>query len=449
MSQIGEIQAPVTLSRGQQDALLRTLNAAPGDFYFVTGKAGAGKSTVLRELIQARRCIVCAPTGIGAINVRGVSMHSAFKLPVGPIVKSRIKGISWDDDVRVIEMADIIVIDEISMVRADLLDGLNWQLQKTLRNKAPFGGKAIVAFGDMCQLNPVVKDEDKEFIRQHYRSEFWFDAKVLQPPMQATLEDPEEPSTRIQICELDEVFRQRDPEFVDALNKIRLGDPSGLDFINRRAGILPPKEAMPVALTYTNARADIINAERLAALPGNILEFNAIIDGDFGKERPVPETLALKVGAQVMFTRNLGGGVANGTVGEIIGFKGDAPIITLRDGTLVLAERQRWDRIEYVLDAETKIMAEEVKGYYSQYPIKLAWAITTHKAQGQTLEAAVLELEMPTFTHGMLYVALSRVQTFEGLYLRRKLAPKDIRFSPRVREFMSPTKQPIDIGAIL
>lgn len=209
MSRIGEVQADVTLAAGQQKAFLSVLNAEPGTFHFITGKAGSGKSTVGRQLIALGGVLVSAPTGLAAINVGGQSIHSLFKFPIGILTKSRAGHLprEWAD---VFYKARIIMIDEVSMVRADLMDAINWSLQRTLECDLPFGGKKVVAFGDMWQLEPVVPEDDKAYMDKHYRSPFWFDAKVFNPD-QGRLDGE---STEIQIHELNEVFRQSDERFI-------------------------------------------------------------------------------------------------------------------------------------------------------------------------------------------------------------------------------------------
>lgn len=449
MTTIGITQTEVTLSQGQQKALLAILNAGPGTFHFVTGKAGSGKSTVLRELRKTKRILVCAPTGLAAINVGGQSVHSLFKLPIGPLTRGRVTGQSYPDKRALFRAADAVVIDEISMARCDTIDGINWSLQKTLGNILPFGGKTVIAFGDMWQLEPVVTDDDKPFIEHNYQSPFWFDAKVFKPD-QAAL-DGGEPVDLV-THELTEVFRQSDPDFVNALNQVRVGDPAGLALINSRLHCLQ-EGPEPVALTFTNNHAEVINKRRLGALDAEERLFTAQVEGEFGKDLPAPMELNLKVGAQVMVTKNTsgsdGGYLANGTVGVLVGFFGGKPVLELRDGRITTVEPLQWGKVRYVFDAKENTLREDVSGTFTQIPLKLAWAVTTHKSQGQTLDGASLELECKAFSHGQLYVALSRVRGLDGLFLRRRITADDLVVNSRVREFCGIAPAVLDMEAIL
>lgn len=438
---IAQPQADVTLSAEQQSTLMKVLSSPEGTFHGLTGRAGAGKSTVLNHLRRSVQTIVVAPTGLAAINVGGQSIHSFFSLPIGPLTRSKVNGIGgsqWADaKKRAIENCDLIAIDERSMVRADLMDGINWCLQKTLRSNKPFGGKKILAIGDDYQLEPVVAgDGERDFIGHNYKSPFWFDAKAFNPD-QDTLE--ETAAAQITQHNLREVFRQSDPEFIAALNQIRLGDTAGLEYLNQRVGI-PPSPGS-VALCYTNKTADHVNEARMEALACEARHFAATITGDFGKDMPAPQDLTLKVGAQVMVTRNImtdvDGLIANGSVGVLVGFWRGQPIVELRDGRVIVMAQQTWEKIGYTFDAKENKLDSEVKGSFSQYPIKLAWAVTVHKSQGQTLDAAVLELDGRTFAHGQLYVGLSRVRGVDGLFLRRLLTEKDLVINPRVGEWMA------------
>ena len=449
-STLGSLDGTVSLSDGQRAALAAVLAAARSDeprFLFVTGRAGTGKSTVLREMRDRLKVVVVAPTGLAAVNVGGETAHKFFGLRTGALTRSATRPSQRED---VIRRADVIALDEISMVRADMLDAISWTLQKTLRSDLPFGGKTVVAFGDMMQLEPVVDDswqqlQDNRVAEQRYRSPFWFDAKVLQTSAQARLIEGE-PAIAVETHELREVFRQvGQPEFLDALNLVREGDARGLDHLNRRAGAPAPVGDAPVALTFGNRQADLINARRLNALATETRTFHAEIEGEAPAERDVPVSgeLTLRVGAQVMVCRNVYDGdgrlVSNGAVGEVVGFGGDGPVVALRDGRTIVVGPAKWPKNGYVYDAGDDDLREELLGAFTQIPLKLAWAVTVHKSQGQTLDSAILELEMRAFAHGQLYVALSRVRRFEGLFLRRRLTPHDILVAPRVREFLGLT----------
>jgi ATP-dependent DNA helicase PIF1 len=432
----------IELSAGQRAALVKSMGAASageGRFIFVTGKAGTGKSTVLRELRSRARCVVVAPTGLAAVNVGGETIHRFFGFRIGPLTRKMI-GPSRKDDV--IRAASLIVIDEVSMVRADVMDAIDVCLQKSCGNRRPFGGKTVIAFGDMWQLEPVVGEDVAEFIKKKYNSPFWFDAHVFtKRAQQGNLVDEEGfESIALEVCELTDVFRQiGDPNFIDALNATRIGDPSGLSYLNRRAHASMAAGDQPVSLTFGNRKAEAINTMRISQLVSDSKTYTAIIDGDFGaKDLPAPTELTLKVGAQVMFVRNVMCDermCVNGTVGEVVGFESDGPVVSLRDGDVVVATATSWEKIGYTFDIDKDEIAESVEGRFTQIPLKLAWAVTTHKSQGQTLDSAYLELEMPAFAHGQLYVALSRVKRFDGLFLRRALIPDDLVVNERVRAF--------------
>ena len=448
---LGGCGQAVNLSPEQRQAVDRVLTlarAGNGGFLFLTGQAGTGKSVVVREIRERLHCVVVAPTGLAAVNVQGATIHSTFKIKIGPLTRGCVNGLSHEKRMA-IERAEAIVIDEVSMVRADLMDAISHVLQKTLDNREPFGGKLVIAVGDMWQLEPVVADEgSRDLIKQKYRSPFWFDAHVLGGPRGLALafDGEDDPAAQIEKIELSEVFRQTgDPDFLTALNAVRVGDPSGLQFFNRRAGLVPPSDrgAVPVTLTYSNDKAGAINRARLDAISGEEHVYTGSLDGTFDvKDIPVPVHLRLKVGAQVMFARNIQVAegdelsiVSNGSVGDVIGFRESGPVVQLRDGRVVLAAPESWKKLAYTFDLKRDEIAEEEIGGFTQVPLKLAWAVTTHKSQGQTLDTAALELEMASFAHGQLYVALSRVRSIEGLYLKRALTPSDLIVHPRVREF--------------
>lgn len=453
----GEIQRKV-LSPSQTKAVLECLNAEPGKVLFVTGEAGTGKSTVLAEVRDKMSCLVCAPTGLAAINVRGMSCHSTFRLPIGTITgRAKVNALNPDKR-RMLESIKAVVIDEISMVRADMLDGINWVMQKTLMNDLPFGGKPLIVIGDMFQLEPVVTEEERGWMDYNYRSPFWFDAQVFKSSKQEGLFGDTPPPAEIRVVKLTEVFRQKDEEFIKALNAVRVGDPSGLELLNKRV-MMPPVKPSPVALTYTNRHADTVNQSRLVSLKSDAIDFTADVDGEFkASEYPCAQVLSLKVGAQVMITRNLMSNdfsndfalvsrpddleindqmVANGSVGTLVSlYRGDLPVVELNDGRVILLYRALWEKIRYVFNLEENKLQESIAGTFTQFPMKLAWAVTTHKSQGQTMDAATLTLEGRTFAHGQLYVALSRVRSMDGLYLQRRITPSDLMVNPRVIEFM-------------
>jgi ATP-dependent DNA helicase PIF1 len=434
--------AELVLSPSQESALVSCVAAAKegGRFVFLTGEAGTGKSTVLRELRKRARCVVCAPTGIAAVNVGGETIHRMFGLGIGPKTKKECRAANREKAV-VLRHCDAIVIDEVSMVRADLLDAISWTLQKTLHNDLPFGGKTVIGIGDMLQLEPVVGEEEQDFMERRYASHFWMDARVFAFSGQPTIDGETLAQIQIERLELTEIFRQSDPDYIENLNKIRIGDPSGIEYFNSRVGA-DPGDLDLVSIVHTNAKAKAINASRLSLIRSEPTIYRALVTGEFDaeKEGPAPSLLELKVGAQVMFTRNIvddfGGMVANGTVGKVVELGPSAPVVEVA-GTheRVLASPVTWGKNRYGFDLKTEELTQVEVGSFTQVPLKLAWAITVHKSQGQTLEAAVLEMEGQAFAHGQMYVALSRVKSPEGLFLRRRITHKDACVHPRVREF--------------
>jgi ATP-dependent DNA helicase PIF1 len=425
------------LSRDQRKAIITCATAAGegGKFVFITGKAGTGKSTVLRALRSSMNIVVAAPTGIAAINVDGITCHRLFNLRTGLSEPERTPAAK-----DVVKSAEAIVIDEVSMVRADIMDAIDHSLRKRMECDRPFGGKTILAFGDLWQLPPVATRDEWIHRAPIYKSPFFFDAKVFAGATSGLgfESDPVE----IQTTELNEVFRQiGDSQFVDALNLIRMGDPAGLTYINTRVGEKPSPIDMPVTIVMTNRRADEINAARLATLDTESRVYESDIEGEFGNDVPVAQKLNLKIGAQVMFAKNMtcestGEYAANGMVGEVVGFGHYGPFVRLANGNEIQATPQKWEKKTY--EKGENGLDEKVDGVYEQVPLKLAWAISTHKSQGQTLESAFIEIENSSRTHGQTYVALSRVKSMEGLFLRRPLNKFDLCVDPAVKSFFAP-----------
>lgn len=390
---------------------------------FVTGKAGTGKSTALREIRKTNRLIVLAPTGLAATNVGGQTIHSFFGLRPGPIQPDKARGLKPRTR-SALEESRAIVIDEISMVRADLLDYIDQSLRKTFdRPEAPFGGMPVVAFGDAFQIEPVVKDEaERAMLYEEYESPFFFDSKVLREGFS--------------VVELTDVFRQNDPEFVEALNSVRMGDDRHFDRLNARVSDRAKVNA--VWVTLTNRKADALNARRLELVDGTSTVFHAEIDGEYPDHaKPAPERLEIKVGARVMTVANVrddGNDYVNGDVGVVTDISKDWIKVRLDDGRDRTVVKYDWETFKFDYEKGVGLTTEKTGGY-SQFPLKLAWAATVHKSQGQTYDKAHLTLESNTFAHGQTYVALSRCRSLEGLTLARKLGSRDLMVSPRVIEW--------------
>lgn len=398
-----------------------------GRCIFVTGKAGTGKSTVLREFVEttSMRTVVLAPTGLAAIQVGGQTIHSFFLFHLGPLENDpeRIaifrKG---GPKHRIVKNLDCIIIDEISMVRADVMDAIDYSLRINCGVDEPFGGKTILAFGDLWQLEPVVAGQaEMEMLAHRYASPFFFDADCVR-------------QTSLDVIQLSTVHRQsEDQEFLWALNALRRGDTSEIDFFNARVGADLGDDSV-VTLTATNARANAINLARLSELPGAVHTFQGTTEGDFGKDFPADPHLQLKVGAQVMFVKN-GQKWVNGSLGRVLGIEPDLVVVGLEGGETVAVERETWDKTRYTWDRVHHRISGEPAGTYVQFPLRLAWAVTIHKSQGLTFNRVIVDMDQRGFAHGQVYVALSRCRTIAGVSLRRALRPEDAVVHPRIWEF--------------
>lgn len=409
-----------------RDLVMPALKNQHGQFVFLTGRAGTGKSTLLRQFVAATDVpkAVLAPTGLAAINVQGQTIHSFFNFHLGPLEK--------DPDLlpifkrggpkhRLINKLQILIIDEISMVRADLLDAIDASLRWNRNIDKPFGGVAVLAVGDPWQLEPVVSTPaESEFLGHLYASPFFFDSHVVR-------------ETGMDIYELHNVHRQTDPEYLWALDRIRTGDVSELGFFNDRVGA-KLNGNLPLILTATNKRAQSINLTRLASLPGAPTSYNANVEGDFGKDFPTEPVLSLKPGAQVMFVKN-GKQWVNGTLGEVTAVEPDLIKVRTQDEKQVEVSRETWEKSRYSWNRATQRIDTTPIGTFIQFPLRLAWAVTSHKSQGLTLENLIVDLDRPAFSHGQTYVALSRGRTRQGLSLVRPVNAADIIVDPRVLEF--------------
>ena len=395
-----------------------------GTSVFLTGKAGTGKTTFLRELKRRspKRMIVVAPTGVAAINAGGVTIHSFFQLPFGPYVpgmmennpggENRLVHRFGKEKINIIRSMDLLVIDEISMVRADLLDAVNDMLRRYKDRERPFGGVQLLLIGDLQQLAPVVKDEEWGLLKGIYESPFFFNSRALQ----------EVPYVSI---ELTKVYRQSDETFIQLLNKIRdnRADMSTLQALNKRyiPGFNPDDTEGYITLTTHNYQAQQINKRKLEQLDTRAYTYTAEVKDDFPDYAfPTDMHLVLKKGAQVMFVKNDSSPEKryyNGKIGRITAISADN--IMVRCGgekEAITVTREEWTNTKYSIDATTQEITETIAGMFKQYPLKAAWAITIHKSQGLTFEKAIVDAGA-AFTHGQVYVALSRCKTLEGLVL--------------------------------
>lgn len=403
-----------------------------GTHLFLTGKAGTGKTTFLRKLKREspKRMVVIAPTGIAAINAGGVTIHSFFQIPFAPYVpessfttngQATYRFRFGKEKINIIRSMDLLVIDEISMVRADLLDAVDEMLRRYRDRHKPFGGVQLLMIGDLQQLAPVVKDEEWQMLKKYYDTPYFFSSRALKQTEYCTIE-------------LKTVYRQSDGAFLDLLNRIRENhcDPQVLEALNRRylPAFQPRKEEGYIRLVTHNYQAQRINNYELEQLPGRSYAFRATIDGKFPEySYPTDELLELKKGAQVMFVKNDSSGehrYYNGMIGEITDLSADSIEVRAKDSTAAfLLQEEEWANAKYVLDEESKEIVEDIEGTFRQFPLKLAWAITIHKSQGLTFERAIIDASS-SFAHGQTYVALSRCKTLEGLVLSAPLSAKAV-----------------------
>ena len=411
-----------------------------GRSVFLTGKAGTGKTTFLKYITSetSKRFVVLAPTGVAAINAGGSTIHSFFQLPLCPYlpdVKELVTEYQMPEKyrslrkerVKIIRTLDLLIIDEISMVRADLLDAVDMTLRRYRRNDKPFGGVQLLMIGDAQQLSPVVRENEREFMAQVYASPYFFHSKALQKLDYVTIE-------------LKKVHRQKDEEFLNILNSIRENKISNetLAALNSRVHAYPDTGREDVIrLTTHNAQADAVNSRKLEALEEEAVQFAAEINGDFPENSyPADEILTLKKGAQVMFIRNdTEGEYYNGKIGVVEDI-GPGDIVTVKDttGDLITVTPCDWENTQYVLDEESKEIKPDIIGTFRQIPLRIAWAITIHKSQGLTFDKVIIDAGA-AFAFGQVYVALSRCRTLEGISLDSPIRISTIYSDMHVADF--------------
>ena len=396
---------------------------------FVTGRAGTGKSTLLEHLSwnTSKNVVIAAPTGVAALNVGGQTIHSLFRLPIGVIADHAI---DQGPAVRkLLNAIDTLVIDEVSMVNSDLMDAIDRSLrQARQRPHEAFGGVQVVLFGDPFQLAPVPGDpEERAYFADRYRSMWFFDARVWD-------------EAELTIYELATIHRQHELEFKKLLTAVRHGVVTA-DMARRlnEVGARPAPTDGAITLATTNATVTRINAAALAKLPGRGLSAVAEVSGEFGgRAYPADERLELKVGAQVMFLRNDSGGDGrwvNGTIGEVVKIS-DTVMVDV-DGERHEVRPATWERYRYSYSAATKTLNKDVVAEFTQFPLRLAWAVTIHKSQGKSYDRAIVDLGERSFAPGQTYVALSRITALDGLFMTRPLRPSDIIVDENVTRFMS------------
>ena len=414
---------------------------ATGRSVFLTGKAGTGKTTFLKYITQttAKRFVVLAPTGVAAINAGGSTIHSFFQLPLCPYlpdVKELITEYQMPERyrslrkerVKIIRTLDLLIIDEISMVRADLLDAVDMTLRKYRHNDKPFGGVQLLMIGDAQQLSPVVKDSERQYMSQVYQSPYFFHSKALSRLQYVTIE-------------LQKVHRQKDAEFLDILNAVREDrmTPQLLRKINERVGVPPVKQedgTEPIRLTTHNVRADEVNSRKLAELPDDPSLFTAQIEGDFPEHSyPADEVLELKPGAQVMFIRNDSEGkYYNGKLAKVEKIAKGVVTVSDSNGEMIDVTPVEWPNTQYELDDESGEICQNVVGTFRQLPLRIAWAITIHKSQGLTFDNVIIDAGA-AFAFGQVYVALSRCRSLEGITLESPITSSGIYRDMHVAAF--------------
>lgn len=403
---------------------------------FLTGKAGSGKTTFLRQVKEqlCKRMAVVAPTGVAAINAGGMTIHSLFQLPFGlhvPDAQQQQGHRKFSrEKLNLIRSLDLLVIDEISMVRADLLDAVDDALRRFRGNNHPFGNVQLLMIGDLHQLPPVVKQEDWETLAKYYETPYFFGSLALK-------------KTEYVSIELKHIYRQSDPTFINLLNRVRDNhlDESTLRTLNSRfvPNFQPPQNQPYITLSATNAVANELNTRSLANLPGQSYRFSAQITGNFPESSyPTELELEFKIGAQVMFIKNdleLEKRFFNGKIGRIVDITDESIAVRCDgDGHNIYVTPAEWKNLKYALNETTKEIEEQILGTFVQYPLKLAWAITIHKSQGLTFDRAIIDAQA-AFAHGQVYVALSRCRSFEGIVLRSRIDYSSVKTDPIVRDY--------------
>jgi hypothetical protein len=429
-----------------------------GRHIFLTGKAGTGKTTFLKNLVLRthKQLAIVAPTGIAALNAGGTTIHSQFSLPFGMFIPDRsyaeppANGANWYTETvlgkrhplnsirkQVLRSIDVLVIDEVSMLRADLLDAIDYRLRSVRSNfRQGFGGVQLLLIGDLYQLPPVVKREEESIMRQYYNSPWFFESKALQREGFAYIE-------------LDKIFRQTDSVFIRILNNLRVNRPTAEDLAELNKHYYTPDEIrdMPHTITLTthNYKADQMNMKALAELDSQSKFFDASIKDEFPESMyPVLPRLELKVGAQIMFTRNDSedGIYHNGKLATVTSIYGNDVTVSLAgSGKHYMLQRTTWDNKKYTINPETKDLEEEVVGSFEQFPVRLAWAITVHKSQGLTFDRAIIDVAQ-AFADGQVYVALSRLRSIDGLILGMKIDPSVVSTDKQIVSFDEQNNKP-------
>lgn len=410
---------------------------------FLTGKAGTGKTTFLREVVRytKKKCIVLAPTGIAAVNAGAMTIHSFFQFGLGPFVQGVIEPKSDfrinKSKLELIRHLQLLIIDEVSMVRADLMDHIDVELRRIRRNSKPFGGVQLLMIGDLQQLPPIAHGGEDELLRQYYKTLYFFSSAALK-------------SMKYSCIELKNVYRQTDRHFIDILNHARNCTLTSQDISDLNAryvpGFSPKPEDGYIRLMTHNRQVDYINAAEMEKLDSKPYTFEAAVTGTFPEESyPTANSLTLKKGAQVMFIKNdPERRFINGTLGEVKSIDKNSIAVRLAEsGTIIDVEPVEWQNIRYQFDEESKEISSKQIGRFKQYPLKAAWAITVHKSQGLTFDKAIIDVHA-AFSPGQAYVALSRCRTLDGLVLSSPVSASVFMRDNAVDAYMNYISSPVE-----
>ena len=427
-----ENNTPIIEITPEFETALSAMNDS-NDHLFITGNAGTGKSTLLSYFRKQRTkpIAVLSPTGVSALHVKGETIHSFFRFKANITVEEAIRLGQRLQNTALFEHLDTIVIDEISMVRADLMDCIDQFLRAVLRSPLPFGGIQMIWLGDLYQLPPVVTREEEVYFSEVYKTPYFFSSHAVNTPQ-----------FQLKTLSLTKIYRQQETTFISILNAVRTGTITGdqLKTLNKR--VQPDIDIIKekgIYLTSTNARAHDINADALTLLDTPLFSYKAKHSSKFDlKLAPTNIQLDLKVGAQVMFVSNHPHGLwVNGTLGTISDINVEKRIVTVKTdtGDSVSVSPHQWQMYKHMFDHETRTLQKESTGTFTQFPLQLAWAVTIHKSQGKTFNSVMIDMGSGAFAKGQTYVALSRCKTLEGLYLKQALSFSDILIDPAVVQF--------------
>jgi len=417
------------------DPVLKQLSKYGPGVYFITGQAGTGKSTLLQRFYDQEnngKMVKLAPTGVAAVNIGGSTIHKFFQIPpylildpeTDPGLRKNFKNPNYSKKLAALE---VLIIDEISMVRADLVDCLDFLLRRAKHNQLPFGGIKVLLFGDLMQLPPVIRGEEQTLLLEKYPSGYFFSAQVFR-------------QTQFTTVYLDKIYRQDDPDFIELLNHIRLGACTEADIERLAERVIMPDDDPDIVyggviyLCLHNHKAEQINNQMLKRNPNKEYRFTGTSTGDFGERDTLALTeLKLKTGTLVMMLNNTADWY-NGDIGTVEKIKGTELQVRIRN-ELYKVDLHTWQKPKYAFDTKTDRYETVISGTFTQFPLKPAYAITIHKSQGKTLDSAIVDLEGRVFAPGQLYVALSRLKSFEGLYLTRAIGLQDVKVDRSLVQF--------------